>query len=186
MELIKKEPIIFVIAGKANSGKDTVAKIIKNEVMVMGLKAVNLQYSYYIKMYAKEITDWDGSEDTKPRTLLQQLGTEVIRTHLDNYFFINRIIEDIKVYSYFFDVVTISDARLPEELDKIKDAFPNVYKIGILRPEFNNSLDESQKEHNTEVALNSYQDYDFILNNNGTIEDLSIKIKEMLKKTIRK
>ena len=35
-------------------------------------------------------------EETKPRTLLQQLGTDIIRNNIDNYFFIKRIIEDIK------------------------------------------------------------------------------------------
>ena len=79
-----------------------------------------LTYNFLtIKYYAKLISSWDGSEETKPRTLLQQLGTEVIRYQIDNEFFIKRIIDDIKVLSYFCDIITISDARLPEELDLV-------------------------------------------------------------------
>ena len=103
MEFIKRDPVIFLIAGKANSGKDTSAEFIDNYVKLKGLKVVNLQLSSYIKMYAKKISGWNGEEDSKPRSLLQELGTDIIRNKIDNYLFINRIIEDIKVYSYYFD-----------------------------------------------------------------------------------
>ena len=58
---------------------------------------VNLQFSSYIKMYAKEITGWNGSEDNKPRSLLQELGTDIIRKKISEDFFINRIIDDINI-----------------------------------------------------------------------------------------
>ena len=92
MEFKKRNPKIFVISGKANSGKDTTAEIIDNQIMLKGLKVVNLQISSYIKMYASKISGWDGSEDTKPRTLLQELGTSIIREKIDNEFFIKRLI----------------------------------------------------------------------------------------------
>lgn len=181
MNIEKKKPLIFIIAGKANSGKDTTAEIIDNIYNMKGLKTINLQFSYYIKMYAKVITGWNGEEETKPRSLLQQLGTNVIRDKIDNYFFIKRIIGDIEVYSYYADVITISDARLPEELDEIKKVFDNVYKINITRPNFNNNLTNKEKEHRTETALQNYNDYDYFLVNDGTIEDLANKIKDILK-----
>ena len=137
MEFEKRNPKIFIITGKANSGKDTTAEFINNYVKLKGLKAVNLQFSYYIKMYAKEISGWDGNEDNKPRSLLQTLGTDIIRKQIDEMLFINRIIQDIMVYSYYFDVITISDGRLPIELDSIKHTFSNViipvflYKISL-------------------------------------------------------
>ena len=44
-----------------------------------------------------------------PRTAImefaQELGTDVIRKYIDEDFFINRIIDDIKVYSYYFDAL---------------------------------------------------------------------------------
>ena len=60
MEFIKRDPVIFLIAGKANSGKDTSAEFIDNYVKLKGLKVVNLQLSSYIKMYAKKISGWNG------------------------------------------------------------------------------------------------------------------------------
>jgi hypothetical protein len=184
MDIKKREPIIFIIAGKANAGKDTTADIIDNYAMLKELKAVNLQFSSYIKMYAKVISGWNGEEETKPRSLLQELGTEVIRNKIDNNFFINRIVGDIEVYSYYADLITISDARLPEELDTIAKEFKNVYKLKINRPNFNNHLTTDEKHHRTETALDNYNNYDYIIENDGTIEDLSIKVNEIVEKII--
>lgn len=184
MGIKKKEPIIFVVAGKANSGKDTTCELINNYVMLKNLKSVNLQFSSYIKMYAKKISGWNGNEDTKPRSLLQELGTEVIRNKIDNNFFIKRIIGDITVYSYYCDVITISDARLPEELDGIKNSFKNVFKVRIERPNFENSLNSNERKHITEVGLDNYSDYDFIIVNDGTIEDLNKKVINMIEEVI--
>ena len=70
---------IFVISGKARHGKDTVALDIKEIYEKKGLRVINLAYGSYIKEYAKKISDWDGKEESKPRELLQELGTDVIR-----------------------------------------------------------------------------------------------------------
>ena len=156
-----------------------------NYVKLKGLKSVNLQFSAYIKMYAKVISGWDGNEDTKPRSLLQELGTNIIRNKIDNEFFIKRIICDIKVYSYYCDVITISDARLPLEMDSIASEFNNVYKISIERPNFNNNLNNTEKKHITEVALDNYDDYDYKLVNDGTIEDLNKKIIKMVDEVLK-
>ena len=71
MELSKKDVKIFITAGKANSGKDTTCELIDNYFKLKGKKIVNLQFSSYIKMYAKTLSGWNGDEDTKPRSLLQ-------------------------------------------------------------------------------------------------------------------
>ena len=184
MELTKKEPIIFIVSGKANSGKDTTCDLINNYIKIKNMKPINLQFSSYIKMYAKKISNWDGSEDTKPRTLLQTLGTDIIRDKIDNNFLIDRIIGDIKVYSYYFDVITISDARLPEEIDSVYNAFKNVYRIRLERPGFINNLDKKENNHRTEIALDNYSNYDYVVVNDSTIEELNIKIKNIIDEVI--
>lgn len=176
MEITRKDVKIFIVAGKANCGKDTTCELIDNYIKLKQKKVVNLQFSSYIKMYAKTISDWNGEEETKPRSLLQELGTEVIRKKIDNDFFIKRIVGDIEVYSYYADAITISDARLPEELDSIKKAFNSVYKIKIERPNFENDLNNVERKHITEVALDNYSDYDYVIVNDGTIEDLNKKV----------
>lgn len=185
MKFKKRNPKIFVISGKANSGKDTTAEIIDNQIMLKGLKVVNLQISSYIKMYASKISGWDGSEDTKPRTLLQELGTSIIREKIDNEFFIKRLIGDIEVYSYYFDAITISDGRLPEELDGIYNAFDNVYRINIVRPNYDNHLNAKELKHRTEVGLDNYDNYEYKIVNDGSLEDLSNKIRKIVDEVIK-
>lgn len=184
MELTKKETKIIMLAGKARVGKDTTASYIKEYASNHNLTVVNLQFSYYIKMYAKLLTNWDGSEEAKPRTLLQQLGTDIIRDKIDNYFFIKRIIDDIKVLTYFADIITISDTRLPEELDEIFNTYKNVTKINIIRNNYDNNLNNSETKHRTETSLDNYTNYNYIIENNGTLEELKTKTINILKNII--
>ena len=174
---------IFIISGKAKAGKDTTAGFIKDYANHNGLKTINLQFSSYIKMYAKGITNWDGTEENKPRVLLQELG-ENIRNNLDKYFFINRIIEDIKVYSNYYDIITISDARLPEELDKIKELYSESIKLHIIRPNFNPYSSDLERNHPTELALDNYENFEHVIINDGTLEDFRIKVDDILKNII--
>ncbi len=184
MEIYSRNPKIYIICGKARHGKDTVAEIIRKIYEEKGLKALNLQYSSYIKEYAKKISNWDGSEDTKPRELLQILGTQVIREKIDSLFFVKNVCNDIKVYSYFFDIITISDSRAKVEVDIPRKEYDNVVAIHVLRPNFDNGLTEEQKKHFTEVDLDDYDKYDYKILNDSTIDDLEIKIRAMLEKEV--
>lgn len=169
---------IFIVAGKARHGKDTVASMIRD--IYSDKKCINLSYGSYIKDYAMKISDWDGLEETKPRELLQHLGTEVIRNNIDEEFFIKRLCDDIKVYSYYFDVATISDARFPEEIDIPRDMFSDVFVIKVVRENFESNLTEEQKKHRTETALDDYDNYDYVIYNDGSLEDLEEKVKKMV------
>ena len=57
MEFINKEPIIYVVSGKARSGKNSVCEFIKNHYK--DLKVINLAYADTLKDYAMKITSWD-------------------------------------------------------------------------------------------------------------------------------
>ena len=136
-------------------------------------------YAEAIKNYAKKIVGWDGSEETKPRTFLQQLGTEIIRNKIDENFFIKRMIDDIKIYSHFYDIITISDARFINELEEPKKYYKNVIVINIINPNLS-SLTNEQLKHSSENALNDYQNYDYIIINDSTLENLKEKVFEIL------
>lgn len=112
---------------------------------------------------------------------MQTLGTEIIRNKIDEEFFIKRMIGDIKVYSYFYDVIIISDARVKKEIDLIKNEFINVTSINIVRDNYVSELKESEKIHFTEVDLDDYDKFDYIINNNGSIEELEMNIKEVMR-----
>ena len=176
MKFTYRDPKIFMISGKAGTGKNTISNIIKE---FYGDNAIEISFSYYIKDYAKRVSNWDGSEETKPRELLQQLGVELVRNNIDPMLFINRTLEDIKVFSYFYDVIIISGGRLVEELETIKKYYPTAISIGVMSDSENNLTDE-QKKHLTENSLNNYSNFDYIVYNNGTKDELEKKIIEII------
>ncbi len=178
MEFTKREVKLFILSGKARSGKSEVANII--EKYYKNKKTITISFGYYIKDYAKRISNWDGREETKPRELLQQLGIELIKNRIDNRLFINRIIEDIEVFSYFYDIIIVNDARLLDEIEALKSKYKNAISIRIIRHNYDDKLTENQKNHITEIDLDNYNDFDFVINNYNN----KIKLEEDVKKLL--
>lgn len=173
---------IIIVSGKARHGKDTICSYIKEVCEESNLKVINLSFGSYIKEYVKKITGWDGSEETKEtvRSVLQQVGTEVVRDNIDENFFVKRLMDDIKVYSYFFDIVTVSDARLVNEIEIPKSVFENVVSINVIRTNFESNLSLTEQKHRTETGLDNYNNYDYKIVNNGTLEELKQKVKDLI------
>lgn len=178
MEYINRKPIIYVLSGKAKSGKNTAADIIQN--YYNDKKCVQVSFAYYLKQYVKKITNWDGLDETKPRTLLQSLGIDLIKNKIDDKLLIRRTIEDIFVYSYFYDVIIITDARLIDEVEAIKNKFDKVITIRINRSNYDNKLSLNEKNHITETNLDNYNNFDYIIENEE-IEKKILKIMEEIK-----
>ena len=175
MNFIKRNPKIFLLSGKARSGKNEISKII--ERYYSNKKCITISFGYYIKDYAKKISDWDGSEETKPRELLQHLGIELVRNKIDKRLFIDRILQDIEIFSYFYDIIVISDVRLLDEITILKENYPDSTSIRVVRNNYENNLTEEQKNHLTETDLDNFNDFDYIVNNDDNLE---LKIIEIL------
>lgn len=179
MEIKKRDVKVIILSGKARAGKDTTAIFMKDYYESKDLKVVILQYSNSFKEYTKKITGWDGSDETKPREFLQMLGTSIIREKIDEEFVIKRMIQDIEVYSYFYDVVIISDARVVKEIEMIRDNFSRVTSINILRPDYESGLSSEQKNHITETELDEYNDFDYVLYNDKGLDELKDKASKL-------
>ena len=66
----------------------------------------------------------------------------------------------------------ISDVRFPNEAKAIKDK--GVILIRINRP------GNDTGKHLSEIALDDYKNWNYVIDNNGTIEDLIEKVKQIL------
>ena len=170
---------VFLIAGKAGCGKNEVAKIIKDNLD----DSVVTSFSKYIKLFALELTNWDGSDDNKPREFLQQMGDN-LRAH-DKDFLTKRLLEDIEIYkNKGISNVIISDVRLVNEIEYFK----NISNLEVITIRVNcdsskRSLTDKEKKHHTEIALDNYNRFDYIIDNkfNNTLEKEVIKILEGMK-----
>ena len=174
-----REPIILLLCGKARSGKSTFASFLKEKVK--NKKIVQIQLVSTLKNYVKTYFGWDGSDENKPRELLQELSKEIIRKKKKKKkLFINRTIEDIDIMKHYFDIFIIDDIRLELEINEIKKHFKNVITLKIERPNFVSELSDKQKMHLTEVGLDKFDKYDYVIKNDGDLTNLSNKVDDFL------
>ncbi len=152
---------VFLVAGKAGSGKNEVASIIVKNMP----NTIVTGFSKYIKLFALEFTDWDGRDFNKPRAVLQEMG-DTLRS-VDEDFLTKRIEEDFKVYEKMgIDNVVVSDVRLVHEIEyfKNKDDF-DVIAIRVNAIKSKRDLNEEEKMHHTELELDNYKDFDYVIDN---------------------
>lgn len=168
---------IFLVAGKAGSGKGEVARLIKEYYIYKLETCAITEYSKFLKTFAKELTDWDGNPNTKPRTYLQNLGDQI--RSIDSKYFINNMLDDIKIYEKLVNNLVISDVRMPDEIEDIKLNYDNVYAICVENQFSPSKLTLKEQTHITETALEDYQEFDYILANDK-IETLKEKVFKYL------
>lgn len=169
-----KEPLIFVLSGKAKSGKNLLADKIEN--YYKNKRCIQISYAFYLKNYVKNIYGWSGSEEDKPRELLQKIGIDLIKNKIDSNLLIRRVCEDIKVYSYFYDIIIITDARLKDEIETPKRLFNNVVTIRIDSIYYDKKMTIEQMNHITETNLDNYDKFDYIINDFDKLEEILSKI----------
>jgi len=168
---------VFLLSGKARSGKGTVANIIKKYYRE---KCIEMMFAKTIKQYAIDFMGWDGSDENKPRKFLQTIGTDVIRDKLNNpNFHWNRVAEDIDILKHYFDNFVISDCRFPNEADLSKEKFGEKCVLLRLERDWTN-LTKEQQNHKSETALDNYENWDYVIKNNGSISELEEKITHIL------
>lgn len=183
MDIEYRNPKLYFIGGKARSGKSTVGQILKEKYEKKGKKVAVLSHSRYHKDYIMSFFGWDGRDETKPRDLLQQLGTEIIRKKLNMpFFFVNRMTEDIKILSYFFDVIVVNDVRFKIEIDKQREIFDSLVAIKVIRDNFDNGLTDIQKKHASEIDLDDYDKFNYYVYNDGTIDCLKKEVLSIIQK----
>lgn len=157
---------IYILSGKARCGKDTVADII--EEYFKDKKVIKLSYSYYLKDYLKRMNMYD--ETNKPRSLMQDFGQNLLRKINPN-FLIDRLLEDIEVFSYFYDIIIITDARMKDEIIIPKKRYNNVKTIRVVRNNYDNGLTEEEKNDITETNLDDFKEFDEIIENDSNLKE---------------
>lgn len=157
---------IFLLAGKAGCGKDLLGSYMKRKYDFKGDSACILHITTPLYEYAKNYFSWNGDMREKPREFLQEMGIEVIRNTLHKEtFLIDRLCEDIDILKHYFDVFIITDGRLVSEFKLLKERYPNIKIIHVIRDNYDNKLTLKEKNHITETDMENYKDYDYVVNN---------------------
>ena len=165
---------VIVISGQADSGKDTVARLIKSKLEANGKKVTITHFAGLLKYICSEFFGWDGRKDEKGRSLLQHIGTDIVRS-IDSNYWVKYIADMIMFFGNNWDYVLIPDFRFPNEYNYLKECGYDMVHIAISRNNFNSSLTSSQKKHISETALSGVIP-DYLVVNNGSLKELEEKI----------
>ena len=75
----------IIISVKSGSGKDMMAQFMKEELAKHGQKALVIHFGDAVKWFCRDFLDWDGKKDEVGRTLLQMVGTDIVRAKHPNF-----------------------------------------------------------------------------------------------------
>ena len=166
------------VSGEAQHGKDTSAEFIRAELETLGEDAIVIHYADLLKFICKTYFGWNGQKDEAGRTLLQYVGTDVVRKQRPDYW-VDFVIDVVKLFPDEWSTVIIPDCRFPNEIEALKNAGYDVTHVRVYRPNFDNGLTAEQKNHPSETALREYP-YDILLTNDGTMNGLKESIDRWL------
>jgi Cdc6-like AAA superfamily ATPase len=189
------------ITGKANTGKNTVSKLIVKELRnkFKGQKTISYEYVAFadpikamIRLMFPTLPEkyLTGSsqnrteaipgafKDGKPltvRQLLIDLGTGFGRACKETIW--------LDAFDHTFEklqnksVVIVTDVRFRNEFDHLRDK--GFYKIRLLRDA---EVQTSQSNHISETNQDgiSNDEFDFVINNNGTLKDLKKAVSKIV------
>ena len=174
---------IICISGKAGSGKDTSAWMLKSELEKRGQVVLITHFADLLKYICKSFFGWDGVKDAQGRSLLQYVGTDVIRAKIPD-FWVSFIANLLKLFPDRWDYVLIPDCRFPNEFELFEELGFDVSLLRVNRSGEYSVLSERQKNHPSETALDGYY-YTYIIENSGDLTALESKIADLSMELIK-
>ena len=169
---------VICISGKAQHGKDTSANLLKMMLEADGYKVLIAHYGDLVKDICTPFFDWNGEKDVYGRSLLQRIGTDVIRRQEPDYW-VSFVADILKFFDGEWDYVLIPDSRFPNEVDYLKEHGFDVIHMRVIRQNFVSPLTPEQQKHPSETALDNVLP-DHYINNYGTLNDLRDTISGLI------
>lgn len=174
---------VILISGKAQHGKDTTAKLIKEELTKDNYRVLITHYGDLLKYICTNYFGWDGQKDEAGRQLLQYVGTDVIRKQ-NPTLWVDFVGTMLQYFHGNWDYVIIPDCRFPNEIDRIKSFGLDSIHLRVVRPNFESPLTAEQQNHISETALDGVLP-DCYIDNDGSTEDLKINIQKFISEMLK-
>lgn len=176
--------MLIGLAFQARSGKDTVA-----DYLVRKYNFIQESFAGPLKEFigrqicgfsSKQLYgEWKEVSDPEwnmtPRAMLQRIGTDAMRDIVHRDFWVIPMRRKIKEHIKNNNHIVISDARFFNEAKLIKEMGGKIVRI-----DRNNSTKISNPKHISELELEAYTEWDFVLDNNSTIETLYERVDIMM------
>lgn len=170
---------LIAISGKINSGKDELSGKIFEYLNAQGIRYAHLKFAANLKLMASVLTGGDledqYSDDGKEKmvdelgmsngTLQQVLGT-ILREKLHPDIWIFPVLKFARDNPD--TVCVISDCRFQNEAKLIKEAGGVIIRLNRK----NRNIGTRDPNHISETDLDTYQNFDLVIDNDGTVEEM--------------
>ena len=178
---------IILISGKSNTGKGVLSTIIESNLIKQNKHVIRCSLSTYIRNVAKEDYYWDGIDTLESRKFMAEsyrIGTEFYPYHMAR-----RVWErDIKPYSNKNTIAIVESFREKVNYDYFcslldEGIIDKITTIRVIRPDFNAIQDRELENHVSESDVDNFE-FDYVIENNGTIEELYEKLDGLVENII--
>lgn len=162
---------IITLSGKQFCGKDTVAKILLERLdnfRRIGLAdAIKIKYANKTGLTVEEIE----KNKSKYRPDLISLGNEGRAINPD--YWINTILEQN-------DNVIVPDVRMPHEVERFKENNAFCIRVEASQEARSKRGVLSRENDYTETALDNFKNWDYVIDNESSYEELQAKIDSLI------
>jgi phosphomevalonate kinase len=176
---------IILISGKRTCGKDTITKIISNELIELGYNVCVMSYAGIVKE--------NFSRDSKicyEKLMNNYAYKELHRDKMTNYFikmrnekgedyFSKKLMNKIDESDYDFYI--ISDLRLKIDAEAFEKSLYDYLMIRVSSTNESRTkrgwMFDSIDKHFTETELDDYKYFDKIIQNDGSLDELTEHVK---------
>ncbi|MGL4998004.1 MAG: 5' nucleotidase, NT5C type [Cetobacterium sp.] len=202
-----RAPRVWGVGGLLRAGKDTVADCLVEEygwvkmgmsepladalyalnpiievpgMMIVSKTEKQLTYQKRYQELVDEVGYTEAKTNPEVRRLLQVLGTEVGREMIDENVWADIAYRNIESHLKAGRSVVLTGVRFQNELDMIHKFGNTGHSIFVTRPDVEAEAG-ALGGHTSETSL-SAEDFQTVLDNSATIEDLQKKVNELLDK----
>jgi protein-tyrosine phosphatase len=203
---------VILIHGKMRSGKNQFASYVEAELKARGLTVKQDLFAAPLKdgckedfkvlsQYLNELADkvkgtelevllrvkdenWYEDKTVITRIILQTYGTEIFRKRVNDDWWIMKMAERIKETETKYILVT--DTRFKNEISSLSNLLPLDVNIAPIKIE--RTIDGANtiiNEHQSEKDLDDYTEWEYVLENNGTLDDLKETAKQFVEDYIK-
>jgi dephospho-CoA kinase len=163
---------IFITNGTGGCGKDTFASFLKEMVPTIKFSSIDR-----VKSLAR-FCGWDGGKREKDRKFLSDLKL-LITDYSDMPFMSIRSTVETFLNHDSTNKVLLIDIREPKEIERAKNAF------GAQTILITNNRVSPILSNMADAYVNNYE-YDIVIENNGTLDDLRNTTRKFVDKYIKK
>ena len=193
--------MILLISGKQGSGKTTLANRLKEELSIMQIPVATFKFAaplYEMHDACYRVLQkygWDKQDDKKDGDLLQLLGTEWGRTHLDPDIWAKLTKNAVNVFLYCCKdsflpdkegVAIIDDARFENEVNIFNRKYTLTVRLNASAEDRKKRCEywREKQDHPSEIGLDNYNDFDVVIDTSeySSEETFSIVMEEIKKR----